>query len=105
MKILQVHNRYRASPSGENIVVDNEGSALSQRGHTVERFERLSEDIETWPAHKKVLLPGQVVWSQSAFQSLSRRLRDSRPDVVHVHNTVPLLSPSVLHACYKERVP
>jgi glycosyltransferase involved in cell wall biosynthesis len=105
VKILQVHNRYRVSPSGENIVVDNEGSALSQRGHLVERFERLSEDIESWPAHKKALLPGQVVWSHSAFQALTRRLRDSRPDVVHVHNTVPLLSPSVLHACYKERVP
>ncbi len=72
MKILQVHNRYRASPSGENIVVDNEASALRQGGHTVERFERLSEDIGNWPVRKKLLLPGQVVWSYSSL-----RLSDS----------------------------
>jgi glycosyltransferase involved in cell wall biosynthesis len=105
VKILQVHNRYRASPSGENIVVDNEGAALRQGGHTVEHFERLSEDIGSWPLRKKLMLPGQVVWSYSSFKALRQFLRDTRPDVVHVHNTVPLLSPSVLHACYKERVP
>jgi glycosyltransferase involved in cell wall biosynthesis len=105
VKILQVHNRYRSSPSGENLVVDNEAAALGRRGHTVERFERLSKEIEGWPAHRKLLLPAQMVWSNSTFKALIHRLRETRPDVVHVHNTVPLLSPSVLHACYKERVP
>ena len=46
MKILIVHNRYRATaPSGENAVVDQESSALSTRGHDVALFQRDSEDI------------------------------------------------------------
>ena len=32
-------------------------------------------------------------------------LRRFRPDVVHIHNTFPLLSPSVLYACRDARVP
>lgn len=106
LKILQVHNRYRSSsPSGENRVVDNEAAALSQRGHTLQHFERFSEEIDTWTAPKKALLPGRVVWSASSYNSLVHYLRQNRPDLVHIHNLFPLLSPSVLHACSRERVP
>ena len=36
MKILIVHNRYRpTAPSGEDVVVDQESSALLERGHEV----------------------------------------------------------------------
>ena len=46
MKILIVHNRYRpTAPSGENVVVDQESSALSSRGHEVALFQRHSEEI------------------------------------------------------------
>jgi glycosyltransferase involved in cell wall biosynthesis len=101
-----VHNRYRSStPSGENRVVDNEATALRHRGHTVNRFERYTEEIEQWSAVKKALLPGRILWNPEAYTSLVRILRNSRPDVVHVHNTFPLLSSSVLHACFRERVP
>ncbi len=106
MKILQVHNRYRSSsPSGENRVVDNEASALRRHGHVVDQFERFSEEIEGWSAPKRALLPGRVVWSTEAYRALTRHLRQQRPDVVHVHNTFPLLSPSVFEACFRERVP
>ena len=106
MRILQIHNRYRSSaPSGENRVVDNEAAALREQGHTVMRFERFSDDISGWKAPKKALLPAKIVWSGESYKSLGRAIRDDRPDVVHVHNTFPLLSPSVLQACWNERVP
>ena len=54
MRVMQVHNRYRsAAPSGENRVVDTEGAALAELGHDVVRFERFSDDIETWSRRRK----------------------------------------------------
>jgi glycosyltransferase involved in cell wall biosynthesis len=106
LRILQVHNRYRSSaPSGENRVVEIEAAALRRQGHTVQRFERFSDEIAGWGVPKKALLPGKIVWSSETYKSLVRELREHRPDVVHVHNTFPLLSPSVLHACSHEQVP
>jgi glycosyltransferase involved in cell wall biosynthesis len=106
MKIMLVHNRYRSTaPSGENRVVDTEAEALAAAGHEVIRFERHSDDIESWSRARKAALPGRVVWSAEAHRDLAARLRGQRPDVVHVHNTFPLLSPAVLHACRGAGVP
>jgi glycosyltransferase involved in cell wall biosynthesis len=106
MKILQVHNRYRSfSASGENLVVDQEAESLTQRGHTVDRFERSSDEVETWSRAKRVLVGVNSIWSANTYRALGRSLTETRPDVVHVHNVFPLLSSSVLHACARHRVP
>jgi glycosyltransferase involved in cell wall biosynthesis len=106
MKILQAHNRYRsAAPSGENRVVDTEGEALAALGHEVVRFERQSDDIEAWSRARKASLPARAVWNPEAHHDLRSVLREVRPDVVHLHNTFPLLSPAVLYACREARVP
>jgi glycosyltransferase involved in cell wall biosynthesis len=106
MRVLQVHNRYRsAAPSGENRVVDIEGAALRDLGHEVARFERFSDDIESWSRLRKATMPAKVVWSQESRRELGAQLRAWRPDVVHVHNTFPLLSSSVLYACRDAAVP
>jgi glycosyltransferase involved in cell wall biosynthesis len=106
LRIMQVHNWYRSTtPSGENRVLEREGRALAERGHDVIRFDRHSDEIEQWPALRKAALPGQIVWSREARRDLRARLRSVRPDVVHIHNTFPLLSPSVLYACRDEGVP
>jgi glycosyltransferase involved in cell wall biosynthesis len=106
VRILLVHNRYRSgAPSGENRVVDQEAEALAAAGHEVARFGRGSDEIEQWPVTKKAALPARTVWSRETHRDLSAVLRASRPDVVHVHNTFPLLSASVLYACRDERVP
>lgn len=106
MKLLLVHNRYRsASPSGEDKVVDQEARALASNGHSVERFERFSDDIAHRSIGTRALVPAQVLWSDEVRRSLRQMLKGFRPDVVHVHNTFPLLSPSVLYACQSEQVP
>ena len=106
VKILLVHNRYRSgAPSGENRVVDQEAEVLAAAGHEVIGFGRSSDEIAGWPAVKKATLPVRAVWSTEAARELAVVLREQRPDVVHVHNTFPLLSPSVLHACRDARVP
>lgn len=106
MRVLLVHNRYRsAAPSGENRVVDQERAALSALGHDVELFERHSDDIDGWSTARKASVPARVVRSPGTRRDLAAHLRRFRPDVAHVHNTFPLLSASVLHACRDERVP
>ncbi len=106
MRILVVHNRYRSSaPSGENRVVDNEREALEARGHEVIRFERDSDAIEGWSVARKSTLPGRVIWSQEAYRDLRATLAARKPDVVHMHNTFPLLSPAVLYACRAQNTP
>ena len=106
MKVLVVHNRYRSgSPSGENRVVDQESAALARAGHDVCHFERSSDDIDGRSLRGKALVPGQVVWSQSAATEMGRLLAGFKPDVVHVHNLFPLISPSVLRSCRRHLVP
>jgi glycosyltransferase involved in cell wall biosynthesis len=106
MRIVIAHSRYRsAAPSGENRVVDQEMAALASAGHEVTLFERRSDDIEGWSRARKAVLPAAVVWNGGARRDLRELLRERRPDVVHVHNTFPLLSASVLYACRDAGVP
>lgn len=106
MRILVAHSRYRSgTPSGENKVVDIEVEALRAAGHDVCLFERRSDDIAAWSAARKVAVPINSIWDRSARTELLSMVADRRPDVVHVHNTFPLLSASVLSACTDARVP
>ncbi|KDN19661.1 glycosyltransferase [Amycolatopsis rifamycinica] len=106
MKVLVVHNRYRSEqPSGENNVVDAEVTLLAEGGHQVSLFERRSDDIAEMPLPRKAAVPLMVPWNPAVRKELAGRLRASRPDVVHIHNTFPLLSPSVVAACADAGVP
>ncbi|MGW2566115.1 glycosyltransferase [Streptomyces sp. NPDC001537] len=106
MHVLVVHNRYAsAQPSGENKVVDQEVELLRAAGHRVELFERRSDDIGAMSLLGKVAVPLRVPWNPAVRTELAAKLRSERPDVVHVHNVFPLLSPAVLAACADAGVP
>ncbi|MGF7237809.1 MAG: glycosyltransferase family 4 protein [Frankia sp.] len=106
LRVLIVHGRYRsAMPSGENKVVDRESDLLRDGGVEVGHHERASDEIAEWSTARRALLPARVVWSGAERRDLRRSIRRFRPSVVHVHNTFPLLSPSVLSACADEGVP
>ncbi|GAA2327620.1 glycosyltransferase [Streptomyces cuspidosporus] len=106
MHVLVVHNRYSsAQPSGENRVVDEEVGLLRAAGHRVDVFERRSDDIATRSLLGKAAVPLLVPWNPAVRTQLAARLRAERPDVVHIHNVFPLLSPAVLAACADAGVP
>ncbi|MFB6890005.1 glycosyltransferase [Kitasatospora sp. NPDC056327] len=106
MHVLVVHNRYSsAQPSGENRVVDEEVALLRAGGHRVGLFERRSDDIAARSLPGKAAVPLLVPWNPGARAELAARLRAERPDVVHVHNVFPLLSPAVIAACADAGVP
>lgn len=99
MKILLVHNFYgSAAPSGENHVFEAERTMLEQRGHEVQAFTRHSDEIRfngTWGVAKGAC---STPWNPWMANSLRRFVENFQPDVVHVHNTFPLLSPAIFHA-------
>lgn len=106
MKVLIAHSRYRsAAPSGENLVVDQESAALADAGHEVALFERHSDRIGSWSLVARAAVPLRITRSRPVRRELTQLLRRERPDVLHVHNTFPLLSPSVLVAARNAGVP
>jgi glycosyltransferase involved in cell wall biosynthesis len=106
MRVLVVHNRYRGDrPSGENVLADIEARLLEEHGCRVERLVVSSDDISDWPMARKALLPARVVWSLEGYRITADAIQSFRPDVVHVHNTFPLLSPSALWAGKGSAVP
>jgi len=106
MKVLLVHNNYRTSaPSGEDAAVRNERRMLERHGVEVITFERCNDDLDDSSLFSQTANAINTIWSQRSRSDLHRLLRQSRPDVVHVHNTFAMLSPSVYGACKSEGVP
>ena len=99
MKILLVHNFYRSSlPSGENQVFEAEKTLLQKHGHEVAVFTRHSDAIRNkgFPGmvHGALVTP----WNPRMIWEIKRTVAHFRPDVVHAHNTFPLISPGIFSA-------
>ncbi|WBQ02708.1 glycosyltransferase family 4 protein [Kribbella sp. CA-293567] len=106
MRVAMLHNRYRSGqPSGENTVVDQTTDFLRTSGHVVELYAQHSDDIAQMSRKDRALLPFRSVWSFTDERDLTFRLQSARPDIVHVHNTFPLFSPSVLRAAARQNLP
>jgi glycosyltransferase involved in cell wall biosynthesis len=106
MRILVVHNRYRsAHPSGENTAVDDTVELLRAAGATVHTAMITSDGIAGRTPLGLVGSAARVTWSPAGARFMAAAIETSRPDVIHVHNTFPLLSSSVLWTARKQRVP
>jgi glycosyltransferase involved in cell wall biosynthesis len=94
MRILILHSRYLSgSASGENRVVEDEIQLLQRNRHTVIRW---TPEAETETRLKVMATAGRAVWAFSSAEEVRRLIRSHRPDIVHVHNLFPTLSPAVL---------
>ncbi|MCR4309324.1 MAG: glycosyltransferase family 4 protein [Deltaproteobacteria bacterium] len=99
MKILLAHNYYGSTaPSGENQVFEIERDLLRQRGHKVLEYVRHSDEIRSKGFFGEVKGALSTPWNPWAARALQRVVYGFQPDVVHVHNTFPLLSPAIFHA-------
>lgn len=78
--------------------MDEESHLLEAAGCTVRRLEMRSDDIATWSGFRRASVPLRVVWSPEGYRCTKEAIGRFRPDVVHFHNTFPLLSPSALWA-------
>ena len=105
MKILLAHNFYGSqAPSGENAVYEAERDLLRARGHEVLEFTRRSDEIRGRGAAGLLQGAFSTVWNPFSAEGLRRLIRRVRPDILHAHNTFPLISPSIYWAAHGLRV-
>jgi len=104
MKILLVHNSYQ-QPGGEDIVFEQERQLLELAGHIVITYCRSNWEVAEYSGLKQIELLGRTIWSRDVRQSFARLLDREKPDLVHVHNTFVMISPSIFSACREAGVP
>jgi glycosyltransferase involved in cell wall biosynthesis len=104
MNVLLIHNAYQ-QPGGEDVVVAQEGRLLEQHGHKVTLYARSNHELDTLSFAQRLGLVNRIISATDSKLAVRGILRELRPDVVHVHNTFALVSPSVYEACQQEDVP
>ena len=102
MKIISVHNRYLLR-GGEDEVFESEASLMTQYGWEVTPV--IEQNVHPDGVLKKIGVAIDCVWSRRWYREFSAMLEKIKPDVVHIHNFFPLISPSVYYACRKAGVP
>ncbi len=94
IRVLVVHNRYQQA-GGEDSVFEAEVNLLRRFGHEVQVYERHNEELKKYPAWRAAR---DAIWSPRTLDELRQITERFQPQVVHVHNTFPLISPSVYWA-------
>lgn len=100
MKILIVHNRYQI-PGGEDQVAAQEAELLRAHGHQVFTYCRDNGEMKTFSLWQKLALPFWTLYNPKTYRDIRRLVRENRIDVVHVHNTLMLVSPAVYYGALR----
>jgi glycosyltransferase involved in cell wall biosynthesis len=100
MNVLLVHNYYQ-QPGGEDRVFRQEGALLESKGHHVVRYEVHNDEIRSTDGLRLAL---NTIWNPSSSAHVRRMIRQEHIDVMHVHNTFPLISPAIYYAARAEGV-
>ncbi len=103
-RVLIVHNYYQI-PGGEDTVVANEKKLLEENGHFVALYKRENAEMKSFSKKQKLGLPFTTVFNPRTVREVKRLIREQKIDIVHVHNTLNLISPSVYYAAFRCRVP
>lgn len=102
MRVLLVHNTYRVRGGEESHVAALE-AALRSRGHDVGRFGAASSDAAS--ITRRASVAASMTYSIASHRRMRDHIAEWQPDVAHVHNFTPLLTPSVMHAAHRAGVP
>jgi glycosyltransferase involved in cell wall biosynthesis len=105
LRILQVHNRYRPGWGGEDTVADQEAELLRREGNEVGRLLVSTAELDGATPARLITAALGTVWSMRGYFAMQRAIKSFSPDIIHVHNTFPLLSPSIFWAASRSRVP
>jgi len=101
MKILSVHNSYQ-TPGGEDQVFAQEADLLRSHGHQVLLYQASNDQVT---GTNPLVMLGKTIWNQQIHQELRALMQRERPDLVHVHNTFPVISPAAYYAANEEQIP
>lgn len=104
MNILIVHNYYQI-PGGEDTVVANEKKLLEDYGHKVILYSRNNSELNQMPFFRKLGLPVTTVFNPRTYMDIRGIIKKRKIEIVHVHNTLNLISPSAYYAALSRDVP
>lgn len=102
--ILIVHNYYQI-PGGEDTVVANEKKMLEEHGHKVILYSRNNAELKEMSKLKKLTLPVTTVFNPRTYREIRKLIKEEQIEIVHVHNTLNLISPAVYYAARSMHVP
>lgn len=101
MKILIAHNAYQHS-GGEDAVVAAEIALLRSYGHDVEVYLRHNDELNTMPKSSAAI---SAIWSRQSAHELESLCGIFQPELIHAHNTFPLISPSFNWMAARRNIP
>ena len=103
MKVLIIHNFYQSkSPSGENQLVLDEMKLLrSHNNIQVKEFFFQSDSFYSHSPIGKLKMLLNIPWNFGLNKKIKSTLREFKPDVIHIHNTFPFISPSIFYKLRK----
>lgn len=104
MKVLLIHNRYQTA-GGEETAIAAQMALLKQRGHTVLLHQRDSNEIPTMGALARARAVPRVIYNGHEAQRLADLVAEQRPDIAHIHNVFPLISPAVYRKLHQIGLP
>lgn len=101
MRVLVVHNAYQHL-GGEDTVVESEVALLREHGHEVQTYSRSNDEIT---GSSQLSVAQQTLWSARTGRDLHGLVAAFQPNVIHAHNTFPLVSPALYWAAARLGVP
>lgn len=96
MNILVVHNFYQ-QPGGEDAVFRDEVRLLKDRGHHVQTYTVHNDAVAELG---RLQLARKTIWNHDSYRAIHAACKELRADVVHFHNTLPLVSPAGYQAAH-----
>ena len=96
MRILVAHNFYQ-QPGGEDQVFASEVQLLRRFGHEVMTFEADNDAIDSMG---RIELLRSTLWNRKMRAAIYKAASSHRAEVVHFHNTFPLISPAAYAAAH-----
>src|SRR6478752_7217867 len=94
MKILLCHNFYQQS-GGEDVAFLALKALLEVKGHRVIVYAEDNREIENYGVLQKASFFPRTIFSARTYRRLRRMAAQERPDIAHVQNVFPLLSPAL----------
>jgi glycosyltransferase involved in cell wall biosynthesis len=102
LTVVMVHNRY-LERGGEDAVVEAETTLLERNGWTVIPVTADSRLPDGPVDGARLAL--SAIWSLRWYRQVGAVLARDRADLLHLHNSWPVLSPSVVYAAGRAQVP
>jgi glycosyltransferase involved in cell wall biosynthesis len=102
MRILLIHNYYQQA-GGEDTIFQTESELLASHGHVIERLAFDNKTIKTF--FDKIFSGLRLIYNPASARALKKRIEVFNPDIIHVHNFVPIASPSIFFVAKKLNIP